>query len=157
MASSDKFCTQSPLSHMESIPTFSDYINKHDMSKTVILRQARAFGNVLRNYYNYKSTNKRNPSKEFYITCECSLECNCYSKEQKPRLPLNMCMIPTELDYFHSRQPFLPQFTVEWKCNKCQRPLNCGQMSRSQPHMNSQDTRSQPHMNYENTSLFPTT
>ena len=68
-----------------------------------------------------------NNSKHFFITCECGLDCKCYTNAQKPRLPIHECLRKGELQWLCYAQPFSPKFEVQWKCDLCGFEFNCCQ------------------------------
>ena len=114
-------CDSSTIDIMSEIRSFYT-------DQDIINRRAKAIQNVIRNYNIFKRHNQRNTSNNFFITCECSMDCNCYTHAQKPRLPIHMCMRKGELEWFYYGQPFLPVFHVQWRCDICKSELNCGHM-----------------------------
>ena len=97
-------------------------ITSYYTDNDIINRRSIAIQNVICNYNIFKGIYQRNnTSKEFFITCLCSFDCKCYTHAQKPRLSLHMCMRKGELEWFYFGQSFLPQFKVEWRCDKCKK------------------------------------
>ena len=82
---------------------------------------------IIRNFYIFKRNNQMNNSKHFFITCECGLDCRCYTNAQKPRLPIHECLRKGELQWLCYAQPFSPKFEVQWKCDLCGFEFNCCQ------------------------------
>ena len=82
---------------------------------------------IIRNFDIFKRNNQMNNSKHFFITCECGLDCKCYTNAQKPRLPIHECLRKGELQWLCYAQPFSPKFEVQWKCDLCGFEFNCCQ------------------------------
>ena len=149
---------------MSQTPTLDDYINAgpHVISEdhlSWIRCQGKVTKNVLTSYYKFKSTITKSiyesiPIEEFFITCKCGFDCNCYSHQAKPRLQLHMCLSKEKLEWFCSRQTF--QFKIEWQCDICQTALNCCQILNYTPHIMSRSqsrSHSPAHINSEDTQF----
>ena len=93
----------------------------------IMERRVQAQKKIMRNFYIFKRNNQLNISKKIFITCECGLDCRCYTHAQKPRLPIHMCLRKSELEWLYYAQPFKPKFEVQWKCDLCGFEFNCGQ------------------------------
>ena len=68
--------------------------------------------------------------QEWYaIQCPCRIDCGCMPEDEIPRLVLDKCMYPGELDYFFVTQPFQAtyNFKVRWHCDECHSELACGE------------------------------
>ena len=98
----------------------------------IIYRRSKAISLVMKNYYLFKSFNQstnanqsNNTSNKFFITSKCGFDCKCYTRQDKPRIPIGMCLIKGELDLFQYAQPFQPKFYVEYKCDICKTEHNC--------------------------------
>ena len=58
----------------------------------------------------------------YVIMCPCdSNPCGHMPEDQFPRLRIDKCYYPGELDYFMVKEPFMQQhkFRVTWICSKC--------------------------------------
>ena len=91
----------------------------------ILHRRVKAQENIMRNFFIFKNHNPLNISNQFFIHCECNLQCMCYTDAQKPRLSIHMCLRKEELDWLYLTQPFA--FSVQIKCDICDKELNCGQ------------------------------
>ena len=64
---------------------------------------------------------------EYYLQCPCYQDCYCTDWEEMPRIPLNFCMYPGEMDMFVVHQSFEQYgLIVRWHCIECERELSCG-------------------------------
>ena len=79
----------------------------------IMERRVHVQKKIIRNFDIFKRNNQMNNSKHFFITCECGLDCRCYTKAQKPRLPLHECLRKGELQWLYYAQPFSPKFEVQ--------------------------------------------
>ena len=93
----------------------------------IMKRRVSVQKKIIRNFYIFKRNNQMNNSKHFFITCECGLDCKCYTNAQKPRLPIHECLRKGELQWLCYAQPFSPKFEVQWKCDLCGFEFNCCQ------------------------------
>ena len=67
--------------------------------------------------------------QEWYaLMCPCNIDCRCMPEEEVPRMKVDLCYYPGELDYFFVRQPFqqLYNFRVRWHCDECHSEMACG-------------------------------
>ena len=70
-----------------------------------------------------------NPGHEgtiFYISCPHVTGCDCVGEDKIPKLEIELCLSPGELDYFGVIQPFMPEFEVYWMCIHCGAEFCCG-------------------------------
>ena len=64
---------------------------------------------------------------EYYLQCPCFHDCYCSDWDDMPRIPMNKCLYPGELDQFFVRQPFERYgVKVRWHCKECNREMSCG-------------------------------
>ena len=106
------------MSEVTSFLTDNDIIN----------RRSKAISLVIQNYNLFKTLNQSTNINKFLITCICGFDCKCYTHQDKPRIPIGMCLRKGELDWFHFAQPFQPKFYVEWKCSSYKTELKCKQI-----------------------------
>ena len=66
-----------------------------------------------------------------------------------------MCMTKGLLEWFHSSQPFLPNFKVEWRCDICTTEFNCGQMLNCFPPYIMSRSRSRSPASHMNSEVLP--
>ena len=63
----------------------------------------------------------------YYLQCPCRQDCYCVDWNQIPRISLNFCLYPGELDMFIVFRP-LEQHGVKfnWHCVECSNEMSCG-------------------------------
>ena len=123
MAESQRNPNTSKFKQCDTASELSRFYTDDDIME----RRVQAQKKIIRNFYIFKRNNQLNISKKFFITCECGLDCRCYTHAQKPRLPIHMCLRKGELEWLYYAQPFKPKFEVQWKCDLCGFEFNCFQ------------------------------
>ena len=124
MAESQRNPNTSKFKQCDTASELSRFYTDDDIMK----RRVQAQKKIIRNFNIFKRNNQLNISKKIFITCECGLDCRCYTHAQKTRLPIHMCLRKGELEWLYYAQPFRPKFEVQWKCDLCDHEFNCGQI-----------------------------
>ena len=121
MAESQRNPNTSKFKQCDTASELSRFYTDDDIMK----RRVQAQKKIIRNFNIFKRNNQLNISKKIFITCECGLDCRCYTHAQKPRLPIHMCLRKGELEWLYYAQPFKPKFEVQWKCDLCDFDYHC--------------------------------
>ena len=121
MAESQRNPNTSKFKQCDTASELSRFYTDDDIMK----RRVQAQKKIIRNFNIFKRNNQLNISKKIFITCECGLDCRCYTHAQKTRLPIHMCLRKGELEWLYYAQPFKPKFEVQWKCDLCDFDYHC--------------------------------
>ena len=124
MAESQRNPNTSKFKQCDTASELSRFYTDDDIMK----RRVQAQKKIIRNFNIFKRNNQLNISKKIFITCECGLDCRCYTHAQKTRLPIHMCLRKGELEWLYYAQPFRPKFEVQWKCDLCDHEFDYGQI-----------------------------
>ena len=121
MAESQRNPNTSKFKQCDTASELSRFYTDDDIME----RRVQAQKKIIRNFNIFKRNNQLNISKKIFITCECGLDCRCYTHAQKTRLPIHMCLRKGELEWLYYAQPFKPKFEVQWKCDLCDFDYHC--------------------------------
>ena len=121
MAESQRNPNTSKFKQCDTASELSRFYTDDDIMERWVQAQKK----IIRNFNIFKRNNQLNISKKIFITCECGLDCRCYTHAQKTRLPIHMCLRKGELEWLYYAQPFKPKFEVQWKCDLCDFDYHC--------------------------------